>query len=182
MRNTSLPLMFAAALAGCTSEDTITVNPGDITKAGDGKFDSSVEAVIVDFEFDGELFTDFAFNPQQQVKDQLLFTMGQLNDTRSRGVARLDRVVLSNVKTANDGGRTHITYHAKVPVAWGRRNSVPSSFELILPSDMSFAGQQAFFDKYKNDCVEGAEDHMESGNFWYFYRPLECSLASADIV
>ena len=181
MRTLPLSLMFAAVtVAGCTSEDTIPVGDGDITKAGDGKFDSSVEAVIVDFEFDGELFTDSSFSASQQIKDQLLFTMGQLNGTR--GVARLDKLEISNIQTGSAGGRTHITYHAKVPVAWGKRNSVPASYELILPSDMSFTGQQAFFEKYKNDCVEGAEDHMESGNFWYFYRPLECSLASADIV
>lgn len=179
--STSLPLMLAAAaLAGCAAEDTITVGPGDVTKAGDGKFDSSVEAVIVDFEFDGQLVTDFAFNPTQQVKDQLMFTMGQLNG--SRGVARLDLLQISNIQTGSQDGKTHITYHAKVPVAWGRRNNVPASYELILPADMSFAAQQAFFDKYKTTCVEGAEDHMESGNFWYFYRPLECNLAAADIV
>jgi len=179
--STSLPLMFAAVtLAGCTNGDTITVGPGDVTKAGDGKFDSSVEAVIVDFEFDGQLISDFAFNPTQQVKDQLMFTMGQLNG--SRGVARLDLLQISNVQTGSENGKTKVTYHAKVPVAWGRRNNVPSSYELILPADMSFAAQQAFFDKYKTTCVEGAEDHMESGNFWYFYRPLECTFTAGDVI
>jgi hypothetical protein len=168
-----------APVAACT-DDEIEVGAGDVTKAGDGKFDSSVEAVIVDFEFDGELVTDFAFNASQTIKDQLLFTMGQLNG--SRGVARLDLVQLSNIKTTNVGGMTKVTYHAKVPVAWGKRNSVPASYELVLPKDMSFAAQQAFFEKYKSQCVEGAEDHMESGNFWYFYRPAECTLASADVV
>jgi len=157
---TSLPLMFAAVtLAGCTNGDTITVGPGDVTKAGDGKFDSSVEAVIVDFEFDGELFSDFAFNPTQQVKDQLMFTMGQLNG--SRGVARLDLLQITNVQTGSLNGKTHVTYHAKVPVAWGRRNNVPSSYELILPADMSFSAQQAFFDKYKSTCVEGEISEIE---------------------
>jgi len=34
---------------------------------------------------------------------------------------------------------------SRAPVAWGRRNNVPSSYELILPADMSFSAQQAFF-------------------------------------
>lgn len=183
MRTISKSLVLAAALAGCTDDGEIPVGEGDVTKAGDGKFDSSVEAVIVDFEFDGQLITDFAFNPSQLVKDQLLFTMGQLNDFRSNGVARLDLVQLTNVQTSSTSGRTKVTYHAKVPVAWGRRSSVPANFELILPADMAFDAQQAFFEKYKDQCVERAgQDHMESGNFWYFYRPLECSIADADIV
>ncbi|MBS1117939.1 MAG: Alkaline serine protease [Deltaproteobacteria bacterium] len=186
MRKFTLPFTLAATLVGtvvgCATDDTLTVGPGDTTKAGDDKADSSVEAVIVDFEFDGELFTDFSFSAAQQVKNQMLFTMGQLNG--DRGVARLDLLELSNIQTAQVGGRTHITYHAKVPVAWGKRNSVPASYELILPSDMSNAGQQAFFDKYKAACVEGGTDHMESGNFWYFYRPAEsgCDLADTEII
>ena len=180
MRTFSLSLMLAASLAACTDGGDLTVGPGDTTKAGDGKFDSSVVAVIVDFEFDGELFTDSSFSASQQIKDQLLFTMGQLNG--NNGVARLDRLVLSNIQVGNVGGRTRITYHAKVPVAWGKRNSVPASYELTLPADMSGNGQEAFFEKYKGSCVEGGTDHMESGNFWYFYRPEECTLASADVV
>lgn len=183
MNRLSLSLSLAAALAGCTAtDDVLTVGPGDTTKAGDDKSDASVEAVIVDFEFDGELVTDFAFSPERQIDDQLLFTMGQLNGTR--GVARLDRTELSNVQTAPSAdGRTRITYHAKIPVAWGKRSSVPASYELILPIDLSFSGQQAFFNKYKTSCVEGGDDHMEAGNFWYFYRPLDfgCELAEADI-
>lgn len=178
---TSLSIMLAAALAGCVdSSDEITVNPEDLTKAGDGKFDSSVEAVIVDFEFDGELVTDSAFSATQQINDQLLFTMGQLNG--DNGVARLDRVQLSNVKTIASGGRTKITYHAKVPVAWGKRNSVPASYELVLPIDRAFGAQQAFFDKYQHDCVEPGAHELESGNFWYYYRPAECTLAATDVV
>lgn len=180
MRLSTLSLTLAALLGGCVDNDNeIIVGAGDVTKAGDGKFDSSVEAVIVDFEFDGSLITDSAFSASQQIKDQLLFTMGQLNG--DNGVARLDLVQLSNIKTTSVSGRTRITYHAKVPVAWGKRNSVPASYELILPADMAFDGQEAFFEKYKDACVDGHTDHMESGNFWYFYRPAECTLASADV-
>lgn len=180
MRTTSLCLMLSAALAGCVDSEEITVNPGDVTKAGDGKFDSSVEAVIVDFEFDGELITDSAFSATQQINDQLLFTMGQLNG--DNGVARLDKVQLSNIKTVASGGRTKITYHAKIPVAWGKRSSVPASYELVMPRDLGFGAQQAFFDKYQHDCVEPNAHDMESGNFWYFYRPAECTLAAADVM
>lgn len=179
MRTTSLCLMLSAALAGCVDSEEITVNPGDVTKAGDGKFDSSVEAVIVDFEFDGELITDSAFSATQQINDQLLFTMGQLNG--DNGVARLDKVQLSNIKTVASGGRTKITYHAKIPVAWGKRNSVPASYELVMPRDLGFGAQQAFFDKYQHDCVEPDAHDMESGNFWYFYRPAECTLTATDV-
>lgn len=172
--------MLATALVGCVDEDQITVNPENVTKAGDGKFDSSVEAVIVDFEFDGSLISDSSFSATQQINDQLLFTMGQLNG--DNGVARLDKVQLSNVKTVAANGRTKITYHAKVPVAWGKRNSVPASYELVMPVDMAFGAQQAFFDKYQHDCVEPGAHDMESGNFWYYYRPAECTLVAGDVM
>jgi hypothetical protein len=180
MRTTTLSLMLATALAGCVDNNEIEVGAGDVTKAGDGKFDSSVEAVIVDFEFDGSLVTDSSFNPNQQVKDQLLFTMGHLNG--DNGVARLDLVQLTNVKTVNEGDKTRITYHAKVPVAWGKRSSVPATYELALPVDMSFDAQQAFFEKYQHECVEPGAHELESGNFWYYYRPAECTLAAADVI
>ncbi len=182
----SLPFALAVTLvgtvAGCTDDDTLTVGPGDTTKAGDDKADSSVEAVIVDFEFDGQLFTDFSFSASQQIKNQLLFTMGQLNGSRS--VARLDLVALSNIQATQVGGQTRISYHAKVPVAWGKKASVPASYGLILPSDMSGSGQDAFFNKYKATCVDSGTDHMEAGNFWYFYRPAAsgCHLVDAEVV
>src|SRR5687767_832019 len=116
---------------GCAVE--ADVYEGETVKSEDGKDDSSAVALFVDFEFDGELVIDSSWNREQTVEDQLLYTMGQLNGSNS--VGRLDRVVLSNIASTNVDGKTKITYHAKLPVAWGDKNNVPATFELILPKD-----------------------------------------------
>ena len=72
----ALTLVTAAA---CDPGSEQVVGTGDRVKAGDGKADSSVEAVIVDFEWDGELTAPSAFNPRAQIDDQLLYTIGHLS-------------------------------------------------------------------------------------------------------
>jgi hypothetical protein len=181
-----LPLALALAAAlpgagGCAADDTQQVTAGDTTKAGDGKYDSSVEAVIVDFEFDGEVFSTSSFGASQQIQDQMMFTMGHLNGDRS--VARLDRLVLSDVVTTPGAGGFTTTYRAKVPVAWGRKDAVPTSYTLTLPRSVAFDAQSAFFDKYRDRCSDDPS-HAEEGNFWYYYRPHDpgCSIDAADVV
>jgi hypothetical protein len=180
-----LPLTLAAALPvlGCAADDDLLeIAPTDVEKAGEGKFDSSVEAVVVDFEFDGELFTTSGFGIEQQIDDQLLYTIGHLNHDRS--VGRLDKVVLSEIETTNVAGGVRATYHARLPVAWGKRNAVPASYALRLPRDVSFAGQEAFTAKYMETCVDFGAHDVSSGNFWYYYRPARggCALEDADVV
>ena len=116
----ALPFVALAALASCTPGEEI-----DGVKPEGDKYDSSAVAVFVDLEFKGELLTDAAWNPEQQVEDQLLYTIGQLNGVNS--VGRLDTMTLTNVRTKSEGGRTKITYDAKLPVAWGKRNDVPGT-------------------------------------------------------
>src|SRR5687767_7938572 len=120
----SLALLMAGA---CAAEEELVVGPEDVTKAGDGKFDSSVEAVFVDMEWDGKLLASSSFNPQQTIQNQLLYTIGHLNHDRS--VGRLDRLSLTNIQTRSVTGGVEITYHARMPVAWGKKNSVPSSYQ-----------------------------------------------------
>jgi hypothetical protein len=95
-RISSLALLCAAPLvagplAACTSEDD--PYEGEIVKDADGKADTSAAAVFMDMEFDGQLLTDSSWNAEQTVKDQLLYTIGQLNGKNS--VGRLDKVTLS---------------------------------------------------------------------------------------
>src|SRR5262245_40622322 len=83
----ALPLILLAGI-GCTS-DSIVPGSDDFTKVDPlGKDDSSVEAIFVDMEFDGEMVTDSTFNLSSQIEDQLLYTIGHLNGDNS--VGRLD--------------------------------------------------------------------------------------------
>ncbi|HET6613647.1 MAG TPA: PPC domain-containing protein [Kofleriaceae bacterium] len=171
------------SMIGCQmAPATQVVGDGDRTKVGIGKADTSVEAVFVDFEFDAELVTSFAWNPRSQIEDQLLFTIGHLNGEQS--VGRLDRLEVTNITTTDEDGKTRIAYHAKMPVAWGDRDVVPTSYDLTLPLDVSFEGQQAFTDKYNHDCVDFGAHDVDTGSMWYYYRPnaFRCELDPADVI
>ena len=163
------------------SGDDITAD--DYVKPEEGKDDSSVLATILDFEYDGELVTDYAWDPKSVINDQMLYTIGQLNGEKA--VGRLDRLELTNIqKTQTPEGKTKIAYHAKMPVAWGSKTNLPKTYEFILPLDVSDTGTTAFTDKYKSSCAESGAHEIDSGSMWYYYRPSEygCKLTETDIV
>jgi hypothetical protein len=180
---TAALLILSLAAYRCDAEAPLDYGEGDDTKGGfDGKSDASVLATILDFEWDGELLSDSSWNNKQTVQDQLLYTIGHLNAERS--VGRLDRLELTNVKTSSVSGKTKITYHAKMPVAWGSKTNLPTKYEFTLPLDVSYSGQEAFTKKYNPACVEWGAHDVDSGSMWYYYRPdkSECKLDAADVV
>jgi hypothetical protein len=176
--------MFACSDAGQSldSASGLDMPADEFVKPEPGKDDSSVLATILDFEFDGELLTDSAWNIKSVVQDQMLYTIGQLNGNKS--VGRLDRLEVSNVQKTQVGNRTKITYHAKMPVAWGSKSNLPTSYTFILPADVSSQGTTAFTDKYKSSCAEYGAHDVDAGSMWYYYRPSQssCKLAEADVI
>lgn len=175
-------MLWAATLtlaSACATE--LTLEPGDFVKSDD-KSDTSAEAVFLDFELDGELVASSVWNAERMIEDQMLYTIGQLNGDRS--VGRLDKLVLTNVQTERVGELTRVTYHATMPVAWGKRNDVPASYTFKLPRDNSYAGLDAFTAKYNHDCVDWGAHDVTSGSMWYYYRPNRsgCNLAAEDVV
>lgn len=170
----------ALTIPACTDVDPYA---GEAVKSDDGKDDASALAVFIDVQFSGRLVTDFSFNDTKTIQDQLLYTVGQLNGLTA--VGRVDKARLSNVKRSTTAdGRTQIDYTAVLPVAWGRRNDVPSSIELKLPLDISFTGQNAFTEKYKENCVDFSAHGVDAGSMFYYYRPRAsgCSIDDADVV
>ncbi len=183
MRRVSMMGLFLV-LGGCAVE----VPPaGELPfqKVEPGKEDSSAEAIFIELSFDAELLTDRTWNPEQQIEDQLLYTIGQLNG--DRGVSRLDRVELSDVELTETGDRYLVTYHAQIPVAWGRDGgdgTIPPEYTVILPRDMSTAALDAFADSYGHDCVDWGAHDVDRGSMWYYFRPGRsgCSLEPDDVV
>lgn len=188
MNRTILTASLALSLLPAACDDagdaaTLEIGEGDFTKGGiNGKADSSVEAIIVDFEFDGELLSSSQFGASATIESQMFYTVGHLNGDNS--VGRLDQLELSNIKAVREGSMFRITYHAKLPVAWGQRNAVPATYELRLPRDNSFAGIEKFNTDYNHDCVDFGAHDVSSGNMWYYYRPERsgCSIAETDII
>ncbi len=169
---------LAAPVAGCVTEDD--VYDGETVKSDDGKADASALAVFVDMDFDGVLLTDSSWNDRKTIEDQLLYTVGHLNGNNA--VGRIDRAVVTNIVKSTVGGKTQIKYHAKLPVAWRKANPVPNTYEFILPADISYAGQNAFAEKYKHDCIDAGAHDVDSGSMFYYYRPKTsgCTVAAAD--
>lgn len=166
-----------AALAACTANTSPDWGPD----GAEGAF-SSNQATLLEFEFDGELVTDSSWNDKQTIQDQLLYTIGHLNGNRS--VGRLDNVEVSNVQRTADGARTKLSYHAKLPVAWGSKSNLPTKYELALPRDVSSAGQEAFTEKHKTTCAEAGAHDIDAGSMWYYYRPRRsgCTLDATEVV
>jgi hypothetical protein len=169
-------LAFAPlALAAC-SQDSSSDSEMD-----EGAF-SSNQATLLDFEFDAELLTDSSWDDKATIQDQLLYTIGHLNHDNS--VGRLDDVTISNIQKTQDAGKTKIKYHAKLPVAWGSKTNLPTSYDFALPKDISFAGQNAFTEAHKHECVDWGAHDVDTGSMWYYYRPrLEgCHITDAEII
>lgn len=144
--------------------------------------DSSGVGTLLEMTFDGEVMTDALWSLESPVRDQLLYTIGSLNASNS--VGRLDKVVLTNVRTtARRDGRYAITYRAQMPVAWGNKNKLPATFTFTLPRDVSYAGLDAFSRRYGTTCVDAGAHDVNPGSMWYYYRPgaPACSLADADV-
>jgi hypothetical protein len=155
---------------------------GVIGLAATAGADSSAVATVLDMRFEGELTTTLGWGLEWQIEEQLLYTIGSLNAVNA--VGRLDQVVLTNVQRISvGGGRYRVTYHAQMPVAWGSKTDLPTSFTFTLPRDVSFAGLEAFVARYKNSCVDFGAHDVDSGSMWYYYRPgaVGCSLARADV-
>ena len=165
------------ALAGCGADSRSSAGTG----ISEGDF-SSNQGTLLDFEFDAELATDSSFDDKQTIEDQLLYTIGHLNADNS--VGRLDNLVLTNIKKTQSGGKIQLKYHAKLPVAWGSKTKLPSSYKLALPRDVSFSGLSAFTDKHKASCVDFGAHAVDTGSMWYYYRPRRsgCDIKPEEVV
>ena len=147
-----------------------------------GKGDASLVAVFLDFEFDAELWIPKNADATSRIESQLLYTIGHLNGDNS--VGRLDSVELTDVETTNEGDVDHVTYHAKLLVAWGKRNDVPDTYTFRLPRMVTPDGLRDFTDKYKDRCSDSHAHDVTSGIYWYYYRPdrSSCSIDAEDVV
>ena len=169
-----LPLL---SLAGCADPYLPYVGLGESQEPF-----SSAQATLLDFEFDGAITTQSNWGQKQQIESQLLYSIGHLNGNKS--VGRLDKMVLTDVRSeVLASGLTRITYHAKLPVAWGSRTNLPTTYEFLLPLRADYTGLDAFTDKYKATCVDFGAHDVDSGSMWYYYRPKKsgCALAAEDI-
>src|SRR6266568_8149469 len=176
-------LALAAFPAGCG--DNLSGQIGDGVERPNAELEqpfTSDVATLVDFAFDGELTSTSGTNIRGQVRAQLMYTVGHLNG--EPGVARLDKLVVSNTSVLYIGGGLYrLRYHAWLPVAWGHKSNLPSSYVLTLPHRVDYSGQSTFTTKYASTCNDGEGADVSVSNFWYHYRPhaIGCNPAPADV-
>src|SRR5258705_11920368 len=137
---------LAAPLTACIADDG-QLYDGEGVKSEDGKDDASALALFVDFHWKGSFTSGSSWNLKQTVSDHLLYTIGQLNGANA--VGRLDKLELIGSPTYANG---KVSYEAKMPVAWGDKNNVPTSFELVLPSSNDYDALERFTTSYKGSC------------------------------
>ncbi|MEE2786709.1 MAG: hypothetical protein VX589_05170, partial [Myxococcota bacterium] len=142
---------------------------------------ASALATFHDFAWDGVVETDNCYRVDMSIEQQLLYTIGQLNGVNS--VGRLDQVeVTSEWEETDDGCR--ITYQARMPVAWGEGETAPDSYTFYLPRNVSWDALDNFVEKYTETCLKWGASDVDSGVFWYYYRPEKsrCIIDDNDII
>lgn len=179
-----LALASSFSLAGCSGEPEATM-----ADAHDAF--SSARGKLYDFTFEGQVLTSSTANASAAVREQLFFTVGQLNGVKYErgtggGVGRLDAVTITNVTTSADpSGKTLVRYKATLPVGWLDVYNAPKAFTFVLPKDLTDAGERAFAAKYGTTCIDTFSAHdVGPWNMWYYYRPAakNCRLVEADVV
>jgi len=180
-----LPLCAAALSAsavlmatGCAADS----GPNADDFAAESDF-SSNQATLLNFEFDSETWIDDGEeDTSETLTSHLLFTIGHLNGDNA--VGRLDNVKLTNIKKVQSkGSRSLVSYHAVLPVSWGSKTNLPTSYEFTLPHDVTFGGVDAFTEKHKDDCVAHEAHDVDSGSIWYYYRPhmKACAIDASEV-
>lgn len=178
MKRTSLlrSVLLSSVFAACGSVDIQENKLGEEKKPY-----SSVESQLLNFEFDGYIESDSIWSPTSAARDQLLYTVGHLNEQNS--VGRLDKLEISNTRTTTlANGKTRLDYHAKLPVGWGNRNSFPSTYTFRLPLSVDYSDLAAFAEKHATTCIDWSAHDVDSGSMFYYYRPgaSACKIDATD--
>ena len=169
-----LVLLFLSGGFGCSTLEEV--------QSSAQEKNASAIASFHDFEWDGLVESGNCYRPLKDIEQQLLYTVGQLNAYNS--VGRLDQVeVLSHESEETDDGCL-ISYRAKMPVAWGATGDVPKSYTLVLPSSVEWDAREAFVEKYTDTCLDWGAHDVDSGVFWYYFRPEKstCEFDERDVI
>lgn len=172
--------LLASLLLFTACSTTADPYEGEDVKLDDGKEDSSAVGTFLDATFNGKVAVDSSWDDRGTIQDHLLFTVGQLNGMTA--VGRVDKAELSNIQKTTSGGKTVISYTAKLPIIWSKQHAVPATIDLYMPNDMSSAAQEAFTTKYAHNCVDFGAHDVDSGSMFYYFRPKAsgCNVAPAD--
>lgn len=171
-------LVVIAATSGCSADEP----------ASDLNFDSA-HTLAYDGTIDkGKLltFSSDENTVKSQIREQLMYTIGQLNG-RSGGIdmRKLEVTIIDSVLRPENRGY-EVTYAAKLFIAWPREFTAPETYEFILPARGDYMGLEKFYDTYGSDefgdkkCLAWEAHDVTRGIFWYYYRPEKAGCTLRD--
>lgn len=178
-RKAALTIAMTTVIAGGCSPDK---------KVSDLNFDSA-HTLAYDGVIDhGKILTSTSNEAsiKSQIKEQLMYTIGQLNG-RNGGIdmRKLESTIVETVELGD--GKFEITYAAKLFIAWARESTAPADYQLILPARGDYQGLQNFFDTYGSDedagkkCLAWEAHEVSQGIFWYYIRPEKSGCPLQDV-
>jgi hypothetical protein len=158
-------LCLILTAAACSSE---------LPQSSKIKYDAAYSIALNGKIAEGKILSpsDDLFTIKSLIRNQLYYTVGQLNGYD--GVADLSKnqVKISSVTPASgDSGNFVVTYQATLFVSWDKGTPVPESLALTMPVLPTEEGIDRFMTIYAQDCRDDFSHEPESGNFWYYYRP-----------
>ena len=172
--------LFQLLTTSVVSATFLTTCGPPLTSASTPKFDSASSTALDATITDATLMTSSPnYNVDSQIKDQLYFSIGLLNNWGSvADLANRSVVVKSIVAVPGSPSLSKVTYDAKFKIAWSRNRQIPSSITVPVPARGDYQGIQAFYSKYEGTCVQDRHE-LSYANFWYYIRPLMagCPLA-----
>ncbi len=175
----TVAFLLATGCGSAIDDSDSSRDYGDGTWAQDDAFTSDV-ATLLDFKYNGEVHTASGSTSTLRtnaIKTQLFYLVGQLNANKS--VAMLNKATITNTSYTTSGGIYRIKYTVSIPVAWGSKSSLPTTYTIKLPKRVDSTGISAFHSKYAASCHDDYPiSDVLTSNFWYHYRPAAtgCSI------
>lgn len=138
---------------------------------------SSTAAQILDFGFEAQVVAAASTEARKAIVSQLMYTQGILMSA-GNGNAQIGNVQLEGIVESPAGDSKRITYRAALPVAWPKDVTPPSSYELVLPLDVTRLS--SFNATYDGRC--GKAGHGQDA-FWFDWNPKadRCNVEVTDV-
>ncbi len=162
-------LLAATAAVGCSQAAADDTGTEDAITSNDG--------TVLELKFTGKVVADKDEAARQAVVSQLQYVQGMLT-TSIRANAQVGMVTLSGVEESVSGDTKTISYAAALPVVWPKGATVPATYDLPLPLDVTKL--DAFNAKYDGKC---GRNEYGRDTFWHDFDPKAtgCTLDAADV-
>jgi len=161
----------------------------DAKSASIPKFDSAHSVLLDGWINRGTIVTDSDDDATavEEIKEQLMFTIGQLNGLNGGSPDMAKTKVTLLYKTPLANGLVLVSYKALLKIAWPLDRQVPATMNFYLPKSGSYQFLSEFFNAFGSDenggkkCLAYEAHDVGMGNHWYYYRPEKrsCTLVSA---